>query len=143
MAINEKLTNTIFNTKTPFILTKATYQNWYGGVKGVKGVKIVISGKNLQKDIVFKTLYYKDKKTNIIVSNKENRLVLNANINTSTREEKLILHGDSQKEYGNKPPVKSKYPNLKENEVIITYYEKEKELLVRINLKKEVDLFYQ
>jgi len=143
MATNEKQTDTVFKTKTPFTLTKATYQNWYGGVKGVKGVKIVILGKDLEKNIVFKTLYYKGKKANIIVSNKENKLVLRVDINTSTREERLILHGDSQREYGNKPPVKSKYPNLKEHEAIIVYLQKEKELFVKINLKKEMDLLYQ
>ncbi len=131
------------NKKTPFIVTKATYQNWYGGVKDVKGVKIIILGKDLKKEVTFKSLYYLDKKVSLQTNNKENSFTLEVSINTSTKERQLILHNNSQNEYGNIPPVKSKYPNLKENEAIITYFQKGKKADFKINLKKEMDLFYR
>lgn len=126
----------------PFVITKATYQNWYGEIQGEQVTIIVITGKNLKKDIVLKTLYYKGKKSNIIPKIKGKNLILKADINTSKRDRKFIMDGDSQKEYGNKPPVKNKYLNLKENEVILSFIEQNKEYVFLVKLTKKKDIFY-
>ena len=129
--------------KEPFTLIKATYQNWYGGRKGIRGIKIEIYGANPQKDISYKNVYFKNKKASIETTLKDKELFLQANINTSTRDKMLNIHGDSQKEYGNKAPIKSKYPNLKENEAIIDYTQNGEDKIFKINLTKTKDLYYQ
>ncbi len=127
---------------TPFSITKATYQNWYGGIQDEKGTIIVITGKDLRTDVVLKTLYYKGKKSNIIPKFKRENFVLKIDINTSKRDRNFVMDGDTQKEYGNKPPVKKKYPNLKENEALISFIESNREYEFLVKLTKEKDLFY-
>lgn len=127
--------------KTPISVETATYQNWYGGRPGVRGVKIKINGILNQKGLVFKTAYYLDKKGEIQTQLEENKLALSKNINTSTRKD-ILLSSNPNNEFGNKPPIKPKYTNLKENEVIIEYSKNTKIQFFKVVLKKKKDLFY-
>jgi len=131
----------VTSTKIPFEITNATYNYWYGGREGVRGIAVKIAGTNLKKKIVFNTLYYKDKKAKIYTEIKENKLLLSANIDTSNRRIDHKNHASPQEEYGNKAPIKPKY-NLKEGEAVIEYTQKNKELFFKITLSKKEAVYY-
>jgi hypothetical protein len=124
-----------------FIVEKATYQNWYGGLKGVRGINIEITGKSISEKAIYQTVFFANKSTKINTAISGNRTILKANINTSTRQN-IILSSDRNQEFKNKPPTKPKYPNLSKNEAVIEYTLNGKLNTFKVNLTKKEDLFY-
>lgn len=128
--------------KQPFAIETATYQNWYGGREGVRGVNIKIRMATKQFNVTFLVIYYLNKHSAINTKLLKDRIELTANINTSNRNER-ILNANPRNEYGNKAPKQLKYPDLKENEAVLEYKLNDKLAFIKITLKKEKDLFYQ
>lgn len=128
------------NTSTPIIdVKKAIYQNWYGGLEGVRGVKIIIRAKAKAENCNFTNIYFLDKKAKL-VSVSEDELTLEANINTSTRRTQLALK--PTQEYGNMPPKKLKY-HLEKDEAIIEYTKNGIDKHFKIKLTRKESKFYQ
>ncbi len=125
----------------PISIESASYQNWYGGRSGVRGVKIEINGILNKQDLVFKSAYYLDKKSEIQTQIEDDKILLSISINTSKRRE-MMLSSNPNEEFGNKAPVKPKYADLKENEVVIEYLNNDKIQFIKVELKKKKDLFY-
>ena len=131
------------NNNNPLQIETATYQNWYGGREGSRGIKIEIKGKKL-KDCTFKTIYFSNKQAPIDTKiTNENEIYLTANINTAYRKHDRILSSDRNKELKNKVPVKPKYPNLGKEEAVLEYVYKEKLQTIKVTLLKKKDLLYQ
>lgn len=128
--------------KAPLKIEKATYQNWYGGLEGVRGVKIEISGKEIVKDCNYETIYYLDKKAKLTINKNESTIKLLGNIDTSYRRNRM-LSVNTLHEVNNKPPAKLKYPNLTKEEAIIEYIQNGKLKHFKVELVKKKDLLYQ
>jgi len=126
----------------PFNIESATYQNWYGGREGVRGVTIEISVLNTKKKVSFTTVYYLDKKSTITVKNDNGNYILIGNINTSLIKNRKLA-SNPQNEYGNKAPIKPKYPNLAKDEAVLEYTINDELFYKKIKLTKKKDLFYQ
>ena len=124
----------------PFTIQNATYQNWFGGQEGIKGVKIEIVIKTTSEKISFQTLYYQDKKTTIKSINNTNFITLIADINTS-KEDKIISKS-KEEEYGNQAPIKPKYPNLTESETIIEFLQNGTKKHYKVSLSEKEALYY-
>jgi len=131
------------SSKTPFVVKTASYQNWYGGREGSRGIKIEIKGEKVLNNCTYKTIYFfkKEAELNTIVI--DNTIELKANINTGFRRHKKVLSSDRNKEFNNKAPIKSKYPNIGEEEAVIEYLYKGKLKTLKLILNKKKDLFYQ
>jgi hypothetical protein len=134
---------TKFVKNPPFKIIDATYQNWYGGREGVKGISVKILLKNIDKDITFDTIYFKKHALRTLITEVENAKLLSANINTGYKPEKIQMHANPKKEYGNSlPDSKKDTPfNLKENETVISFTKSNKTRFYKLQLKKEKDLY--
>ena len=139
-ACNSKKQKSDINS-TPLIIQKAFYQNWYGGREGVTGINIEISAKLDSKDCIYQTAYYLNKKAKINTKKNGEFIVLKANINTSTRRDRM-LSSDRDKEYGNEAPTKSKYPNLTKNQTVIEYTQNGKLKHFTVDLVEKEALYY-
>ena len=128
--------------KSPLVIEKAFYQHWYGGQRGVKGIKIEINAKLISKDCTYKTIYYLDKKAEINTKQNGKLIVLKANINTSTRKDRM-MSSDIGIEYTNQAPTKPKYPNLTKTEAIIEYIQNGELKYFKLDLVEKKALFYQ
>jgi len=126
----------------PIVIQKAFYQNWYGGREGIHGIKIEVHAKPVAKDCTYQTMYYLGKQAKIITKQEGENIFLRANINTSTRRNRM-LSVDRDKEYGNQAPIKLKYPNLTKNEVLIEYLQNDKLKHFKVPLIRKEPLFYQ
>jgi len=132
---------TKFVKTPPFKIVEAKYQYWYGGREGVKGISVKVLIQDIDKDIAFKNIFFKNKKLDVFVSDIENLKLLSANINTGTRN--MQMHINPKKEYGNTLPETDKdFPfDLKENEAVISYLKANKDYFYKITLKKDKDLY--
>ena len=131
-------------TSNPITINTATYQKWYGGREGSRGIKIEIIGKENLKDCEYKNIYFYNKQAPIYIKNLENDTIeLTANINTGYNRHDRILSSDRNKELKNKAPIKPKYPNLGKDEAMIEYLQKGELNSFKITLKQKKDLLYQ
>ena len=134
-------TKTIIN---PITINTATYQNWYGGREGSKGIKIEIIGKETLKVCTYKNIFFANNQAPIYAKTIENdQIILTANINTGYNIEDKVLSSDKNKEFKNKAPIKQKYPNLGKNEAMIEYLQKGKLYFFKVTLQQKKDLLYQ
>ncbi len=133
-------TKTKQTNKKPITVENAFFQNWYGGRKGVRGVRIKISGKQLIKDCKYTTIYYLNKTAKLDAKIENEIVSLEANINTSKRSEMLSVN--VYDEYNNKPPTKVKYPNLSSNEAIIEYRINNELRFMKIALTQKESQYY-
>ncbi len=129
---------------SPFIISKATFKEWVAGIAGGgSGVNVFISLTNLDTDkIVIDSIFFRgqvskvEKKTTAYVA----RFKTNVN-----KAPDLIMHGETDQEYGNKPPTKeSKFPfKLEDDEAVISYKEKgELKYFKQKLLREEPDLYH-
>ncbi len=137
-----KSTEKTSTTNLPFTITNATYQNWYGGQEGVHGITIRINGIDFDKNTSYQNIYFQNNKAPLITNFKGLKLFLEANINTSTRKENLVIHGNVQKEYGNKAPVKKEHPMLKKGEAILYFTKNNQKLSSKIELNRKETIYY-
>lgn len=105
----------------PFKVMKATSSTWVGGQPGVKGKKINISINN--SEIQLDSVYFRNMKSDLkpeLNSSPSKFVGVFSYTNTKTD---YVLHENSEKEFGNKPPKASlKIPfNLKDTEAVISY----------------------
>ena len=137
--------STKFDKTPPFTITRATYHYWVGGMPGVSGVNVFI-GYQTDKNITFDSIYFANKKVKAQTKLVKGKTYLIGYFNTSTinSKEDLILHRNGKKEFGNKPPVKEKFPfKLKENEAVISFREKGKTKYYKVkNLQQTKTDFY-
>jgi len=134
-----------FEKATPFKIEKGFYQNWVGGQPGVRGTKIEFSILNLEDNVTFKNVYFKNTIEKLYLRNSDKKIVISANINTANKEEiNMVMHKDANKEYGNKlPTVNKDFPfELKENECVISYLQNGNEKFYKLILTREKDVFY-
>lgn len=131
--------SSMFEKTTPFKIKKATYQHWVGGQPGVSGIKITFELSNIKENVTLQNVYFKNTKEKLYLRNSDKNTILTANINTGNRDEiDLVIHKDTNKEYGNKlPGAKLDFPfELKEDECVISYLLNEKEHLYKLILTK-------
>ena len=134
-----------FDTHPPFKVTKATYNNWVGGQPGVKGINVFVRY-TAKQNIEFDSMYFHGRITKIEINEKKGVKFIVGRYNTATKKdnEDIILHSDSKKEVGNKIPATNTFPfELKENEAVISYQEKDKTKYYKIeNIKQTKTDFY-
>ena len=112
--------STNFEKQPPFKISSATYNNWIGGLPGVRGTKVEIhlSQKN---QITFDSLFFKNSKTKIEKKEVKGEIILIGHFNTQ-RNQDIILDANPIKELKNKIPKPDKFPfDLKKNEAVISY----------------------
>ncbi|TYP99790.1 hypothetical protein C7447_101395 [Tenacibaculum adriaticum] len=129
-----------FEQTPPFIITKATYTNWVGGVKGVSGTNVNISYTS-EKEITFDSIYFRGKKTKVSFKELNGQKSVMGQFNTSKvrSKENLQMHRDASMEYGNIVTIRKEYfPfELKDTEAVLSYIEGEKTKYFKVeNLQK-------
>jgi len=138
--------STKFDKTPPFTVTEATYTNWVGGIKGVRGVNVVINYTS-SSEVKFDSIYFINKVIKIEFKSVKEQQVLVGHFNTSSvnSKEDLVLHADSTKELKNTIPSLKKFPfELKENEAVISYQEGKKTKYFKVeNIKVGKSVFYQ
>ena len=127
------------DTKPPFTITNAMYQNWTGGVRGVSGTNVTINYTS-EKEIEFKELFFKGEKRKISLKETKNgEKILFVKFNKKNKFNDLQLHADPKKEFGNNPSKeKIDLPfELKNTEAALSYMEGNKIKYFKIeNIKK-------
>jgi len=102
----------------PFTIEKATYYTWAGGQAGVSGMHVAIELKDVS-DVVFDSLYFKNKVAKVEVKNKA--IIANYSM-SKTLPSDIILDIDPKKELKNDIPKPNKFPfQLEKNEAILSY----------------------
>ena len=132
--------STKFDNNPPFKVEKSSYNNWVGGQPGVSGTRVEIY-LNDKVDVTFESLFFKNKKTNIEVREKDGKTFLTAHYDTSKSKD-LILDEDVKKEAVNKLPEDFPF-ELKDNEAVLSFKEGSKTKYVKIdNVNKTKSDFY-
>ncbi len=130
--------------KTPFKISKATYNEWVAGVKGGgSGVNVILNISNIDTaKTTINYFYFRGQKTTIEI---KNSLYIGRFSNSVNQQKELIMSSETSDEYGNQAPVKKEqFPfNLKDNEVIINYKHKGKLYFFKQTLEKEKAVLYQ
>ncbi len=128
--------------ETPiFKTTEAIYQSWIAGVAGGgSGINVMFKSSNTDENIVLDSLYFRNKKAKL---ERKGDLYIGRFMTEANKKPELIMHSDSDQEYGNKPPVKTKFPfELKDDEAVIKYLEKGKSKFIKIRLtEKPAELY--
>ncbi len=128
-----------FDKHPPFRIKEATFNNWVGGMPGVKGVNIFFEYTS-KKEIVFDSIFFANRivKAKIKKIKDKNFVIGSINFSTVKSKEDLILHLNPKKEMQNKIPSINKFPfKLKGNEAVISYKEAGKIKYFKVkNIKK-------
>lgn len=116
-----------FEANPPFVITKVTYQNWKNHLKSISGTDINISYTS-RKKVAFKELFYNEKQEEVSFKKDKNGtkfLLVQFKNKTTNNNFDIQLHGNSKKEFGNKPPQKqANFPfELKDTEAVLSYKE--------------------
>jgi hypothetical protein len=136
-----------FDKNPPFTISKAYYQDWFGGQPGSKGtfVQIELSGA-ISKDIVFDSVFFKDKATKLELNKATSIQVLKGNfISISHKDRNIVMHSDPKEEMVNKARgATGQNPfEISDNECVISYLIKKKKHYYKVeNLKKEKPIYY-
>ncbi|PCJ97679.1 MAG: hypothetical protein COA50_04365 [Flavobacteriaceae bacterium] len=130
-------------TETPFVLGAVTGQKWIGGMEqsgtGYE-LAIPVSNMSIQK-VDLLEVYFRGKVTRVIIEENENVIMAVAKYYSAKPD--IIMHADPKQEVGNQPPTLDKkgakaFPfDLKTNEAILSYLEKDKLKYVKITQVKE------
>lgn len=110
-----------FEQNPPFTVHSATYTHISGGMPGNSSLDLMIEFTS-DKSIEFEEVYFQEKTIKPVVEQKGDKQYLAARYKTSTEKSDLVLHQNTQEEYGNQPASEKKYAfELKENEAVISY----------------------
>ncbi len=130
-----------FTKKIPFKIELASFQKWVGGRPNTGGINVKLYMDHT-KDIVFKSLYFRGRKSEFkSYSNEKNRngIKLIAAFNKEYKND-ISLQDDSKKEYGN---IKLQIPfKLKNDEAVIAYEENGKLHFYKIKNMEELEPAY-
>lgn len=123
----------------PFVIEKASFNSWVSGVKGGgSGISVKLNFKDLDTSkIQLDSIYFRQRIAPIKAHRENYKATFKGERNTM---DEFILHRDSEKEYGNKPPVAKEYQfpfELSENEAVISYYYKKELHYVALILEEE------
>ncbi len=138
---NAKIT---LENKHLFKIESATYTNWVGGVKGVKGTTIELLVAN--QEVIIDTLYFRGNKIIPELKKTANGKLQIVGSIINKEKQILVLHSNPEQEYGNKPPIKSNtnFPfELASDEIIISFIENKTKKYFKIKLTQEKSVFYQ
>ena len=127
-----------FENKYPFTITSATYTSIFGGMPGSNSIDLRLTF-SASENIQFDQLFFLNRTTKAILETKGNTKYIVGRYSTSPKEVKnnLVMHGDSKKEYGNKP-LQDNFPFvLKENQAVLSYKEGTKIKYVKIEKIQE------
>ncbi|WP_196887156.1 hypothetical protein [Aureivirga sp. CE67] len=129
-------------TEIPFKIDKATIQKWVGGRPNAGGTNVKLYLSDV-KDVEFKEIYFRGKKTALkAFNNDKNRSGTNlvAAFNKE-RKKDINLSGNSKEEYGNK--AKEMIPfELTAKQAVISYKEDGKLKYYKINSMRELEPIY-
>ncbi len=111
------------DTKAPATVKEAFYQEWVGGRPGSKGTLVTIKLDAPDTKMIFDSLYFDGKAVKLKSNLVKNEQILTGNFMVVTNPNDLVLHVESEKEFGNTAPnVEAKIPfELEINEAIISY----------------------
>lgn len=124
-----------------FNIVKATYFDWFGGVERAKGTTIKIIVDN--QKIIVDSIYFRNQGLPVELRKLENNNLLIIANHSSMVKSDIVLHKQAQKEYGNKAPVYNKFLfKLSQDEVVLSYFKKEKKEYLKIELIKEESKHY-
>jgi hypothetical protein len=131
-----------FEQYPPFKVAAASYQQWVAGTpQGGGGVNVFINFSNIQAAVVFKEIYFRNKKTEVVTSSTVRVQYVGYFKNENKRPD-VILDIDALKEAANTPPTKSPF-QLREDEAVISYTFEDKINYFKIeNLERKEPLAY-
>lgn len=107
-------------SKEPFQITEASYNEWFGGQPGVSGIKVILVYKS-KDSINFQNIFFANKSAEIIYKTKEDKKLLLGFIDTSKPSKELILDSNPVKEQNNPIPVQLLPFKIKDNQAVVSY----------------------
>lgn len=108
-----------FEENPPFRVEAASYQQWVAGTpQGGSGVNVFISFSTIQESVVFKEIYFRGKKTEVVTSAAVRVQYVGYFKNESKQD--VIMDSNSIKEAVNTPPNKIPF-QLNDDEAVISY----------------------
>lgn len=135
-----------FDKEAPFIIHKAYYQDWFGGMPGSKGTLVTVEISHAAESIVFDSIFFngKMKRLGFEVSNNKQRLTGNFP-STTLSDKNIIMHSDPMEEMANtisEPTLNIPF-ELADNECVVSYIIKKKKRYFKVfKLKKEKSIYY-
>lgn len=108
-----------FEQYPPFKVEAASYQQWVAGTpEGGSGVNVFINFSKIQEGVVFKEIYFRDKKTEVITSPTVRVQYVGYFKKEAKRD--VIMDSNPLQEAANTPPNKIPF-QLNDNDAVISY----------------------
>ena len=136
---NKKMTNSEILEQLPSVIETVYFQKWAAGQEeSGSGTHFFIQFKTaFPENIILKKVYFQGQESNL---QSEDENIFTANFTNKLKQDR-ILHSDSEKEFGNKPPeiTKIKYV-LKSNEAILKFEKDQKTFIFKLQNIKQKEL---
>ncbi len=136
---NKKISESKILENLPTEIETVYFQNWVAGQKeSGSGTHFFIQFKtSFPEKIKLKKVYFQGQQSDLQL---EEENIFTANFTNQTKQDR-ILHNDSEKEFGNKPPEipKTKF-DLKPNEAILEFEKDNKILIYKLQDIKQKEL---
>lgn len=135
-----------FDKEAPFTISKASYQDWFGGQPGSKGTLISLELSELSNSIIFDSIFFKNRMSKLDEVHTDSKLIIKGNFITASQHDRnIIMHSDPKEEMANTvsaPSINIPF-ELTDKECVISYFVKKKKHYYKLeNLKKEKPLYY-
>ncbi len=136
---NKKMSDSEILEQLPSVIETVYFQKWVAGQEeSGSGTHFFIQFKTaFPKNIKIKKVYFQGQESDL---QSEDDNIFTANFTNKPKQDR-ILHVDSEKEFGNKPPVisKSKY-DLESNEAILEFEKDQKPFIFKLQKIKQKEL---
>jgi len=128
--------------KAKFSIENVTYQEWFGGQPGVSGSTITFTIQGEEK-IIPDSLYFRKKQAKVDLKKQETGDLWVASFYSESKPDRKMCI-PTEGEYGNKPPIISKFPyDLEDNEAMLSYFLATKKRHLKItNITKKKTIYY-
>lgn len=135
-----------FDKEAPFTISKASYQDWFGGQPGSKGTLISLELSGQSNKIIFDSIFYKNQKSKLDKVDTDSIITIKGNFITASHHNRnIIMHSDPKEEMANTmgaPSINNPF-ELTDKECVISYFVNKKKYYYKLeNLKKEKPLYY-
>jgi len=117
--------------KPSFELEKVWFQKWVAGKQGGgSGIHLYMTLEANKNHVVFDSVYFRG----LVAKMEVGKIGYIASFKTALNQKDLIMDGDSNKEYGNKPPkLDETFPfKLEEDECVLQYKEHGKTMYYKV-----------
>ncbi len=116
-SVNTETSDYLFEQNPPFRVEDASFQKWVAGTpEGGSGVNVFINFSDIQNGVVFKDIYFRGNKTEVVTSPAVRVQYVGYFKNEPKQD--VLMDSNTVKEAANTPPVKTPFQLNNDNAVI-------------------------